>query len=119
MLLEYAEKEGIRVLIENHGGLSNDADWMVQLYNRVAHPLLGSYPDWREPSPDFDHVTYLQKVLPFAGGMSYRNQPTEALTAHMIDLCRKSGYTGWWGIESNGRDAVRKGIGWLSKYLGL
>ena len=42
MLLEYAEKEGIKVLIENHGGLSNDPDWMVQLYNRVAHPLFGS-----------------------------------------------------------------------------
>ena len=69
--------------------------------------------------PDFDNFEYLKKVLPYAGGMSYRNQPSDALTEGMVKLCRESGYTGWYGIESDGRDAVRKGIGLLSRYLGL
>ena len=77
MLLAYASEAGINVLIENHGGVSNDAGWMVSLMDEVNHPLFGSYPDWRRPGPDFDNVGYLEKMLPYAKGMSYRNQPTE------------------------------------------
>jgi L-ribulose-5-phosphate 3-epimerase len=116
-LLEYAEHAGIRILIENHGGISDDPDWMVALMKKVKHPFLGTYPDWREPSIHFDNYDYLQKTVAFAGGMSYRNQSTEDLTARMIALCRQSGYTGWYGIESGGRKEVEKGIGLLRKYL--
>lgn len=117
MLLEHAVEAGVKVLIENHGGFSNDADWMVALMKNVNHPLFGTYPDWREPADDFDNFTYLQKTLPFAKGMSYRNQPTEEFTAKMIQLCKDAGYHGWYGIESNGRDAVRQGKSLLNKYL--
>ncbi len=49
LLLEYAAPAGIRVLIENHGGLSNDADWMVSLFKKViirisAHTPTGEVP---------------------------------------------------------------------------
>ena len=118
MLLEYAVPAKISVLIENHGGVSNDADWMVSLMNQVDNLYFGSYPDWRQPSTGFDNVGYLTKMLPFAGGMSYRNQPTEDLTAKMIRLCRESGYRGWYGIESSGREGIKKGIELLKKYLG-
>ncbi|MBN1895241.1 hypothetical protein JW906_12135, partial [bacterium] len=60
---------------------------------------------------------YLEKTLPWAVGMSYRNQPTEELSAKMIRLCRESGYRGWYGIESSGRDAIREGKRILQKYL--
>jgi L-ribulose-5-phosphate 3-epimerase len=119
MLLEYASQAGINVLIENHGGVSNDADWMVRLMQQVDHPLFGSYPDWRRPGPDFDNVEYLEKMLPYAKGMSYRNQPTEELSARMIGMAREAGYTGWWGIESSGRDEIRKGKEILTRYLEL
>ncbi|HTR31302.1 MAG TPA: TIM barrel protein [Puia sp.] len=109
-LLEYARPAGIRILIENHGGVSNDPDWMVALMKKVADPLFGTYPDWREPTPDFDNLTYLEKTLPFAGGMSYRNQPTDELSFSMIECCRRSGFHGWYGIESGGRPAIRKAI---------
>lgn len=116
-LIDYAAPLNIKVLIENHGGVSNDPDWMIQLMKAIDHPLFGTYPDWREPSPDFDNHAYLEKTLPFAGGMSYRNQPTEALTARMIRLSQDAGYRGWYGIESNGREAIAQGITWLRKYL--
>ena len=116
-LLDYATPMGIRVCIENHGGLSDDADWMVDLFKRVNHPFFGSYPDWRGPSSRFDNYTYLQKMLPYAVGMSYRNQPTEEQTARMIKLCRDSGYRGWYGIESSGRNGIKQGKEILKKYL--
>jgi len=92
---------------------------MEKLFAAVDHPLFGSYPDWRRPGPDFDNLAYLEKMLPYAKGMSYRNQPTEELTAQMIQMSKKLGYTGWYGIESTGRDAIRMGKDLLVKYLEL
>src|SRR5687768_13807017 len=117
MLLEYAIPAKVQVVIENHGGLSNDADWMVALMQEVDNLYFGTYPDWRQPSAEFDNVTYLQKTLPYAKGMSYRNQPTDELSAKMIKLARDAGYRGWYGIESSGRDAIKKGKELLTKHL--
>lgn len=117
MLLEYAKPAKIAIVIENHGGVSNDPDWMVSLMKEVNNPNFGTYPDWRRPADDFDNYTYLQKTLPYAKGMSYRNQPTEELTAKMIKLSHNSDYRGWYGIESGGREEIKKGIGLLRKYL--
>ena len=116
-LLEYSKPANISIVIENHGGVSNDPDWMVDLMKKVNNPLFGTYPDWRRPSPEFDNVDYLQKTLPYAKGMSYRNQPTEELTAKMIKLSKDGGYKGWYGIESSGKEEIKKGIELLKKYL--
>jgi L-ribulose-5-phosphate 3-epimerase len=117
LLLEYAKPAGISILIENHGGISNDADWMVDLMKAFDDPFFGTYPDWREPTPEFDNLTYLQKTLPYAKGMSYRNQPTDEQTVKMIELCRQSGFHGWYGIESDGRAAIQKAIRLLKAHL--
>lgn len=117
LLLDYARPAGIHILIENHGGISNDADWMVELMKKVDDPLLGTYPDWREPAADFDNLAYLEKTLPYAKGMSYRNQPDDALTVKMIELSKESGFRGWYGIESGGRDEIKKGIRILQEHL--
>jgi len=116
-LLSYAKPAGIKILIENHGGVSNDPDWMVSLMRAVDDPFFGAYPDWREPAPDFDNVNYLKKTLPFAKGMSYRNQPTADLTRKMLECCRQAGFHGWYGIESDGREAIKKGIRILKDFL--
>ncbi|HYJ38506.1 MAG TPA: TIM barrel protein [Chitinophagaceae bacterium] len=117
MLLEYAASSDVKILIENHGGVSNDPEWMIELMNKVNNPLFGILPDWRNPMPDFDNYAYLEKTIPFAKGMSYRNQPTEELTARMIRMTKEVGYRGWYGIESKGREEVKKGIDYLRKYL--
>lgn len=117
MMLEYSIPAGISILIENHGGVSNDPDWMADLMKEVDSLYFGSYPDWRSPSDDFDNHAYIEKMLPWAGGMSYRNQPTEEGTAKLIKLCQDSGYRGWYGIESSGRDEIAKGRDLLKKYL--
>lgn len=117
MLLEYAKPANISVVIENHGGVSNDPDWMVSLMKSVNNPAFGTYPDWRKPAPDFDNFTYLQKTLPYAKGMSYRNQPDDELTIKMIAMSKKGGYKGWYGVESSGREEIKKGIALLKQHL--
>ncbi len=117
MMLEYAIPANISVLIENHGGVSNDPDWMVALMKDVNSLYLGILPDWRQPGGEYDNYEFLEKTVPYAGGMSYRNQPTEELTAKMIRLAVDSGYSGWWGIESSGREQIMKGKELLTRYL--
>jgi sugar phosphate isomerase/epimerase len=119
MLLEYAQPAGISILIENHGGVSDDADWMVELYKKVDNLYFGSYPDWRGPDAGYDNQEYLEKTLPWAGGMSYRNQPSDEETVHMIKMCQDAGYKGWYGIESSGREAIKKGKALLEEHLDL
>jgi L-ribulose-5-phosphate 3-epimerase len=109
-LLEYAKPAGVDILIENHGGVSDDANWIVALMKKMGDPCFGTYPDWREPSPGFDNLDYLAKTLPFARGMSYRNQPADELSIKMLDLCREGGFHGWYGIESPGREEIQKAI---------
>ena len=116
-MLEYAVPANVGICIENHGGVSDDADWMAALMKTVNNRYFGSYPDWRGPSARFDNYAYLQKMLPWAMGMSYRNQPDEETSRKMIQLCHDSGYRGWYGIESSGRDAIREGKRILKKYL--
>ena len=117
LLLDYASGSGVNILIENHGGLSNDPEWMVALMKKISHPRLGIYPDWRSPGIDFDNYGFLQKTLPYSKGMSYRNQPEDELTIRMIQMTRDAGYKGWWGIESDGRAEINKGIQLLKKYV--
>ena len=117
MMLEYAVPAGISILIENHGGVSNDADWMVSLMKEVNNKYFGVLPDWREPGSQFDNVGFLEKTLPYAGGMSFRNQPTDALTEKMIKMTHDKGFRGWYGIESAGRENIKKSKELLLKYL--
>ncbi len=117
MMLEYAVPANISIVIENHGGVSDDPDWIVALMKEVDNLYFGTYPDWRQPSDRFDNYAYLEKTLPYAKGMSYRNQPTEELSAKMIKLCHDAGYRGWYGIESSGREEISRGKEILQKYL--
>ncbi len=117
MMLEYAIPANISILIENHGGVSNDADWLVSLMKEVNSRYFGVLPDWRQPGGDFDNVEFLRKTLPYSGGMSFRNQPTDALTEEMIKMTYDLGYRGWYGIESSGRENVIKSKELLLKYL--
>jgi hypothetical protein len=116
-MLEYAIPANVGICIENHGGLSDNADWMVTLMNEVNNRYFGTYPDWRQPTEEFDNYDYLNKMLPWAIGMSYRNQPDEATSEKMIQLCRSTGYRGWYGIESSGREAIFEGKRILKKVL--
>ena len=116
-LLEYAVPAKVSVLIENHGGISNDPDFLVELMERVDNLYFGMLPDFRRPSAKFDNYGFLKKTLPYAGALSVRTQPTEEGLVKMIELCRDSGYKGYYGIETSGREGVKETKRVLEKVL--
>ena len=107
-LLEYAMQAKVSVLIENHGGVSNDADFLVTLMERVNNLYFGMLPDFRRPSAEFDNYDFLRRVLPYAKALSVRTQPTEEGLVRLIKLCRDSGYKGFYGIETSGREGIKE-----------
>lgn len=107
-LLEYAVPAKINIVIENHGGLSDDPEWMITLLEKVDNLYFGSYVDWRWRDPAvFDNYAYLKKLLPYAKGHSYKVQPSVEHFEKLIKLCRDSGYRGFYAIESKGRENIK------------
>ena len=67
-MLEHAVPAGISILIENHGSVSNDADWLVALMKEVnsKYDCVARLEGARRCS-----ITWASwKTLPYAGGMS-------------------------------------------------
>ena len=45
-LVDYCSRIEINTIVENHGGLSSNGKWLSELMKKVAHPNLGTLPDF-------------------------------------------------------------------------
>ena len=43
---EFAEPHQIAVIVENHGGLSSNGEWLAGVMKLVDHPNCGTLPDF-------------------------------------------------------------------------
>jgi sugar phosphate isomerase/epimerase len=115
-LLEYAAGE-VKVLIENHGGVSSDPAWIVALIERVGDTNLGTLPDFGNFG-SYDRYEGMEALIPFAGGVSAKcydfdedGDETTIDFTRMIDIIRTAGYRGFIGVEYEGeRFEERAGI---------
>jgi sugar phosphate isomerase/epimerase len=117
-LLTYAAGTGVDILIENHGGLSSNPDWLVSLIELVGDPRLGTLPDFGNFPAGVDRYDAVAKMMPQAKAVSakcYDFGPDGAETTidfpRMMDVVKASGYRGYVGIEYEGeRLPEREGI---------
>jgi L-ribulose-5-phosphate 3-epimerase len=107
-ILAYAAGE-VRILLENHGGLSSNPDWLVSLVRLVNDPGLGTLPDFGNFPPEVDRYAAVAALMPFAGGVSAKCHdfaPDGAETridfARMLQIVRAAGYEGYIGVEYEG-----------------
>ena len=118
-LCEFADKAGINVVIENHGGLSSNAKWLVQTIKLANHKRAGTLPDFgnfrlagpTKDNPDrkvesYDSYTGVAEMMPLAKGVSVKPRVWDANGKDAdIDLLRMmkivvdAGYRGHCGIE--------------------
>ena len=108
-LLDYAEGTDLRILIENHGGLSSNPDWLVSLIELVGDPRLGTLPDFGNFPAEVDRYDAVAKLMPYAKAVSakcYDFGPDGAETtidfSRMMDIVKAAGYRGYVGIEYEG-----------------
>ena len=124
-LCEIAAKSQINIIIENHGGLSSNADVLTRLMQAVNLPNLGTLPDFGNFDRGMDRYDGVRKLMPFAKGVSAKSHDFDAQGNETeIDYGRmmkivldEAHFSGYLGIEFEG-DKLREYEGiWATKRL--
>jgi len=107
-LCEYAAKENINVIVENHGGYSSDGKWLSGVIKAVNKPNCGTLPDFGN-FYEYDRYQGVTDMMPFAKGASGKTYDFDAQGnetkidyARMIKIVRDSGFKGYIDIEYEG-----------------
>jgi len=138
-LAEYAAKEEINIVIENHGGYTSDGQWVVSLMKAINKPNVGTLPDFgnfcvkREGEhvwegkciEEYDRYKGVAEMMPFAKAISAKAQNFDANGScietdyyRMLKIVKDAGFHGYIGIEYSGdneEDGVRKTKALLEK----
>ena len=112
-LSEYAKMANLNVLVENHGGYSSDAQWLVGVIKSVGMPNCGTLPDFDNfdilPTSWYDRYKGVEELMPFAKGVSSKainfdayGNCVETDFERMLKIVKASGYRGYLGIEYEG-----------------
>ena len=115
-LLEYAEEFKINVIIENHGGLSSDPEWLPKLAEKIGSDHFGILPDYGNYHDSEKYTVYdaVRMAMPYAKGVSVkaRWQPDGTHPPYdlekLLNISKDGGYSGFWGIESSMADVDSK-----------
>ena len=112
-LVDYCSDIEINTIVENHGGLSSNGKWLSELMKKVAHPNLGTLPDFGnfliENDNWYDRYLGVEELMPYAKAVSaksheFNSSGDEVRTDYkrMMQIVLKSGYSGYVGIEYEG-----------------
>ncbi len=116
---ELAERLNLSVLVENHGGLSSDGSWLVGVIETADHPRVGTLPDFgnfrlsprgAEPEQHYDRYLGVAELMPYARAVSAKSydfdsagEETTIDFQRMLEIVAGAGYSGYVGIEYEGR----------------
>lgn len=125
-LTEYAAKEKINVILENHGLHTSNADFMVEIIHAVNNPYLGTLPDFgnwclsaewgstqttKNCADIYPPQEGISKFLPYAKGVSAKSYVFDANGndtvidyPKLLSIVKKSDFEGHIGIEFEGEN---------------
>ncbi len=121
-LAEYADKSGINVIVENHGGLSSNGKWLASVMDTANHPRVGTLPDFGNfaisENEEYDKYLGVKELMPYAKAVSVKsfnfdengNEPDIDFD-RLLRIVADAGYSGYLGIEYEGDS--------LSEYDGI
>ncbi len=117
MLCDYGADKKINVIVENHGGLSSNGNWLAGLIEMVDHKRAGTLPDFgnfvinRETGEEFNRYEGVRLLMPYAKGVSAKSHEFDEKgnEVHsdyyrLMKIVKDSGYKGWVGIEYEGSE---------------
>ena len=114
---------GLNVIVENHGGYSSDAKWLIQIMKDINMTNCGTLPDfgnfciareggekWGAPCvEEYDRYLGVEELMPYAKAVSAKSnvfdrRGIELNTNYskMMDIVHASGYEGYVGVEWEG-----------------
>lgn len=115
-LCTYADQFDMNVLIENHGGNSSNAEWLVGVMKMAKHERAGTLPDFgnfriyknKETGEvtSYDAYKGVKELMPLAQGVSVKpiawdDKGNESPLDYdrMLNIVLEAGYRGYCGIE--------------------
>jgi len=112
-LTEFADPHGINVIVENHGGLSSNGEWLSGVIRKVDHKRCGTLPDFGNfrigDGQEYDRYKGVAELMPFAKSVSakshdFNEQGEETHTDYhkMLKIVVGAGFHGHLGIEYEG-----------------
>ena len=112
-LTEFGAKHDISVIVENHGGLSSNGEWLAKVMKKVNLPRCGTLPDFGNfrVSKDemYDRYKGVTELMPFAKAVSAKSHDfndagdeTNTDYLKMMKIVLAAGYHGFVGIEYEG-----------------
>jgi len=126
-LIDYSKHDKINIVIENHGGITAGADWLVSLIKNVDNKYVGTLPDFGDYNfcvdrgalnfndiekvceNQYDKYLGVKKLMPYAKGVSAKShkfgKDGEELSTNysrMIKIISESNYKGYITIEYEG-----------------
>jgi L-ribulose-5-phosphate 3-epimerase len=132
-LAEFGATHEINVIVENHGGLSSNGQWLAATIKQANHPRCGTLPDFGNfrisATEEYDRYKGVAELMPFARGVSAKSNEFDASGnevrtdyGRMLKIVLDDfGYKGFIGIEYEGEklseaDGVRATQKLLEKY---
>ncbi len=114
-LCEFAAKHDMNVIVENHGGLSSNGEWLAGVMKRVDLPNCGTLPDFGnfrvDDQTEYDRYKGVAELMPFAKAVSAKSHDfddagNEVHTDfhRMMKIVCGAGYHGRVGIEYEGKE---------------
>jgi len=126
-LAEYGAKEGINVIVENHGSYSSNGEWLSNVMAQVGSEYCGTLPDFGnfciERGPEgclesYDMYKGVELLMPYAKGVSAKSHnfdaqgnETDIDFKRMMGIVKDAGFNGWVGVEFEGSE--------MSEYEGI
>jgi L-ribulose-5-phosphate 3-epimerase len=107
-LTDFADNLSISVVVENHGGLSSNGQWLAGVMKTVNHPRCGTLPDFGNFT-EYDRYQGVADLMPFAKAVSAKSydfgakgDETKIDYRRMMKIVLDAKYRGWVGIEYEG-----------------
>jgi len=112
-LSEHAQASGINIIVENHGGLSSNGEWLSSVIASVNMENCGTLPDFGNfrisETETFDTYNGMELLMPFAKGVSAKSydfgpngEETSLDYQRILNIVKDAGYTSYIGIEYEG-----------------
>ncbi|HEU0185649.1 MAG TPA: sugar phosphate isomerase/epimerase family protein [Blastocatellia bacterium] len=112
-LTEFGAKAKIAVVVENHGGLSSNGEWLTGVMKLVSHPMCGTLPDFGnfrvDKDKEYDRYKGVTEMMSFAKAVSAkshdfdeRGEETHTDFHRMMKIVLDAKYKGFVGIEYEG-----------------
>jgi sugar phosphate isomerase/epimerase len=112
-LSEYGAVAGLNVIVENHGGLSSNGEWLAGVMQLVDLPNCGTLPDFGNfrigAGEMYDRYKGVREMMPYAKAVSAKSNDfdeagneTQTDFYRMMRIVLDAGYRGYVGIEYEG-----------------